>query len=196
MNWKKFIIKQKVYLIIALAIIIILLGVFGVLKYFKTPISQLPQIPQIIKESLQENNLMEGKTAIELGLAEAQKWHPDAELSYVLSADASQLKGRSNNWQLIYVSPSVKGKGFKTIIADAKISTTTEISYVGSAAEFNSDVISQAEALAQLRIMPGMANAKILKTGMIYDTASKSWFWGFETDKATVTVKAEKINNN
>jgi hypothetical protein len=191
MNWNNFISKQKIYIIIALVIIIILLAVFGTLKFFNKPVFQINQLPKLIAQESQEINLMEGKTAIELGLAAARQWHSDAELSYVLSADAGQLTGRSNNWQLIYISPSNKEKGFKVLITDAKISATQEISYVGSAAEFNPDIISQTEALARLRVMPGMANAKIFKTGMIYDAATKSWFWGFETDKATVTVKAE-----
>jgi len=192
MNWNNFISKQKIYIIIALVIIIILLAVFGTLKFFNKPVFQINQLPKLIVQESQEINLMEGKSAIELGLEATRQWHPDAELSYVLSADAGQLTGRSNNWQLIYISPSNKEKGFKVIITDAKISATQEISYVGSAAEFNPNIISQTEALSRLRAMPGMASAKILKTGMIYDTATKSWFWGFETDKATVTVKAEK----
>jgi hypothetical protein len=192
MNWKKFISRYRLYFLIALLILLVALGVFFALKHFKKSVAQLPQLPQLMIQEAKEDNLMEGKSAIALGLAAARAWRSDAELSYVLSADAGQLTGRSNNWQLIYVSPSVKGKGYLVKITDAKISDTAEISYAGSAAEFPADVISQADAVAQVKAIPGFANVKILHVGMIYDAAAKSWFWGVETAKATVTVKAEK----
>jgi hypothetical protein len=184
--------RKKGVLIIALAALLVLSGGFVIFKIFKKPLAQLPQLPQLIREAAQENNLMEGKSAIALALAEARKWQADAELSYVLSADASQLKGRSNNWQIIFVSPSIKDKGCLVKIADAKISETKEISYVGPAAEIPANIISQAEAVAQVKAMPGYANVKILGVDMIYGAAIKTWYWGVKTDKGTVTVIAGK----
>jgi len=191
-NFGKLASRQKKFLIIALAILFIILGAFLALKHFKKSISQLPQLPQLIIQEAKENNLMEGKSAIELALAEARKWRADAELSYVLSADASQLKGRSNNWQLIFVSPSLKGKGYLVKIVDAKISETKEISYAGSAAEIPANIISQAAAVAQVKAMPGYANVKILGVDMIYGAAVKTWYWGVKTDKGTVTIISGK----
>jgi hypothetical protein len=186
---------KKTYLITVLIILLVLfvsLGIYITLKHYKKPISQLQQIPKLIVEEAKENSLMEGKSAIALGLVEAQKWQADAELSYVLSADAGQLKGRSDNWQLIYVSPSNKGKGFQVKIADAKISETKEITYTGQAAEFPTDVLSQAEAVAKVRAMVGYENVKILSIGMIYSEVVNTWYWGVKTERGTVTVIAAK----
>jgi hypothetical protein len=186
---------KKNHLIAALAAFIIILaslGVFIALKHYKKPISQLQQIPKLMVEEAKENNLMEGKSAIALGLAEAQKWQADAELSYVFSENVGQLKGRSNDWKLIFVSKSVKGKGFQVKIADAKISDTSEISYTGQAAELPVDTISQAEAVAQVKAIPGFANVKILGVDMIYSKEVKTWYWGVRTDKGTVSVIAAK----
>jgi hypothetical protein len=192
-DWKEFVIRQKKIIIIALAVLLIAGGVFAAIKYFKKPIAQLSRLPQIIEQSLQENNLMEGKTAIALALAEAQKWRSDAELSYVLSGnDVGQLKGRSNDWQLIFVSQNIKDKGYLVKITDAKISSTEEISYAGQAAAFPADAISQAEAVAQVKAIPGFADVKILGVEMIYGAAVKTWYWGVRTDKGTVSVIAAK----
>jgi hypothetical protein len=194
MNWNNFISKQKIYIIIASAIIIILLAVFGVLKYFNKSVSQINQLPKLIAQESQEMNLMEGKSAIELGLAAARQWHSDAELSYVFSADAGQLTGRSNNWQLIYISPSNKYKGFQVLITDAKISAASEIPYSGDAAQFPADAISQDEAVAKVKAIPGFANVKILAIEMIYSSEVKTWYWGVRTDKGTASIVAAREN--
>jgi hypothetical protein len=185
-----FIGKQAKYLIIILVIALVALGIFIALKHYEKPLTQLPQIPKLIVEEAKENNLMEGKSAIELGLNEAQKWHADALLSYIISSDAGQLKGRSNNWQLIFVSPSSKGKGYQVKITDAKISDLKEISYVGQAAELPANTISQAEAVAMVRAMRGYEDVKILGIDMVYGAGVKTWYWGVKTSKGTVSIKA------
>jgi hypothetical protein len=195
-NGKNFFVVYKIYLIILLIILVIAAGIFLALKYFNKPILKINELSQSLINETKENNLMEGKTAIELGLDEAKKWHSDAELSYVLSADAGQLKGRSNNWQLIYVSPSAKGKGFLVKIVEAKISNTKEISYVGQAAIFPADAISQADAVAQVRAIPGFADIKVLGIELVYNTAAKTWYWGVRTDKGTASIVAAKETVN
>jgi hypothetical protein len=195
MNWKELIRQYKAhiaYVIIALVFLLVLLGIFGALKFYKKPFSKINELPKLIVQESQELNLMEGKSAIELGLAEAKKWQADAELSYVLSTDAGQLRGRSNNWNLIFVSENMKGTGYQVKIADGKISETKEIVYVGSASEFPKDAISQSEAVAQVRAMKGYENVKILSVGMIYGEAVKTWYWGVKTERGTVTIKANK----
>jgi hypothetical protein len=192
MNWKEFINQYKIYFIIALAIIFAAALTFAAMIYFKKPISKINELPKLIMQESQEMSLLEGKTAIEMGLTEARKWQADAELSYVLSADAGQLKGRSNDWSLIFVSKNMKGTGFQVKISDGKIFETKEIVYAGSASEFPKDAISQAEAVAQVRAMKGYENVKILSVGMIYGEAVKTWYWGVKTERGTVTIKANK----
>jgi hypothetical protein len=191
-DWAEFIRERKKILIIALAILVVAVLIFAALQYFKKPITKIGELPKLIVQEGQEMNLMEGKAAVALALAEARKWQPDAELSYLISSDAGQLRGRSNNWQLIFVSQNIKDKGYQIKITDAKISVAQEISYIGSAAELPGDTISQAEAITQVKAIPGFADVKILGVDMIYNAAVKKWYWGVKTDKGTVTVMAAK----
>jgi hypothetical protein len=184
--------KRNIFIVaITFIILLLLIGVLLLPKYFKKATQFLP--PPIVQES-PENKLMQGKSAIELGAQAARTWQADAEPSYALSTDASQIQGRSNDWQLIFVSPSVKEQGLQINIIDAKISDTKKIPYVGSAAEFPADVITPAVAIAQVKAIPGFADAKILGVEMTYGAAVKTWYWGIRTDKGTMTIKAEQNN--
>jgi len=180
---------KKILFIAAPAAILVLIGAWALRNYWLSP-RPAAILPSAVVPVEQENNLLTGESAVTLALTAARQWRADAELSYLIADEVGQIQGRSNNWQLIFVSPSVKGKGYLVKIIGAQIADTEEISYNGMAAELPAQTITQAEAVAKVRAMPGYQNVKILGVGMIYGASVKTWYWGVKTDKGTVTVAA------
>lgn len=181
----------KKNLTIGIVVVVAALVVVGVLAGMdKIKLSKEPANQPVYEEV--EKNLMDGTKAHELALVEAKKWQADAVLAYMNADQVGQVKGRSSSWTLIFTSSKVKGKGYQVMVKDFSVIETKEIPYVGSAAELPPDIISQEEAVAQVRAMSGFKDIKILGVDAVYGPGTKTWYWGVKTSKGTVSVKASR----
>jgi hypothetical protein len=185
MNLENIIKNRKKIIIIAVIILVILIGAFTTVIILKKS-----SLGSAVKQDL-EKDLMDGKNAIEIGLAEAKKWQADAELSYLKSDQVGQERGRSDNWQLIFVSKNIKDKGYFVNVVNFKVVEIKEVDYVGAAAEFPINAISQEEAISRVRKIIGYENVEILGVEAIYGSTGDVWYWGVKTNKGTVSVKAK-----
>jgi hypothetical protein len=93
---------------------------------------------------------------------------------------------------LIFTSTNVKNKGFEVKISEKQIVSAMEIDYSGKGQEFpDSTKISQEQAVAIVKNMPGYKDAEILGVDAVFGKGTGRWYWGVRTSKGTVSVEAE-----
>jgi len=119
-------------------------------------------------------------------LAAAAAWKPDAALFKMQSADAS-----GNDWDFTFVSPKTKGKAFAVTVDGTTIVATSTVDFVGGGAALPADLISPDQAIAEVRAIPGYADANIASITIVYSANARAWYWGVKTTTgSTVSVKA------
>lgn len=133
---------------------------------------------------------MTPRNAFDVALPRAREWDIKAELSF-LKAVTSET-GRADSWQLIFVSPQKKGRGFQIEVKERIVTSAAEISYSGFAADFPLDIISQEEAIRRVRQISGYENEPVLGIEAVYGPAEKAWYWAVRTPKGVVTVEAKR----
>ena len=136
---------------------------------------------------------MTNRNAYDIALIKAREWQKDAELSRINSlAGETGPNGRADNWDLLFVSKSLKGKGYHIIIRNREISFTEEISFVGAGGELPKNIISSKEAIAQVHAIKGYENEQIISVEMFYGPDGKQWYWGVKTSKGTTRINAKQ----
>ncbi len=128
--------------------------------------------------------------AYNLALVEARAWHGDAVLSS-LSAP-TDAAGRSDRWELVFISPSTKGRGYQVVVVENRIVSKEEISYQGAGADFPADLITPEEAVRQVRTIKGYEDAAIQGVEAVYGAGGKIWYWGVRTARGVVSIKARR----
>lgn len=183
--------KKALVGIILLAIIVVVLGVlFLKNKPSSGPGGSAYQTPVEV-----EKDLMDGTKAHDLALPIAQTWQPDAVLAYMKSDEVGQVKGRSAIWTLTFTSAKAKkGTGYQVEVKNFQVISQKEVPYASStqSAPLPEGIITQEQAVAQVRAIPGYENVEILKVDLVYGAGDKQWYWGVETSKGTVSVEAKK----
>lgn len=141
----------------------------------------------------QELKLLSGQDAYTKALARAKNWQPDATLAHSNSLQGSTGKtGRSDDWDLIFVSASLRGRGFHIIIKNQDIITAEEIAFVGKGSPLPVNIISSQDAIAYVRTLKGFATTTIISVELTNSTDGNEWFWGVKTARGTVSIKALK----
>lgn len=171
--------------VICVGVFVLVLYALGVFHF----VSLRP--PENTPKAEMEANRMTPRTAYDIALSEAKKWHPDAALASLTSSEETAV-GRADHWKLIFTSQLAKKKGLLVLVADKMVVSTQEVPYVGFAADFPTDIISEEEAIARVHQMKGYENEKILGIETVYGPAEKAWYWGVRTAKGVVTVEAKK----
>lgn len=123
-----------------------------------------------------------------LALAAARLWRDDAALSSLAAAGS-----RSERWELVFVSASTKGLGYRVVVDDNRVFSQEEISYRGVGAEFPADdLITPEEAVRQARAIAGYEEATVEGVEAVYGAGGKIWYWGVRTDRGLVSIKARR----
>lgn len=180
--------KKKTIIMAVAALIIVgaALTVYFIARLSVAPPSASPVEPAgTLKMSNAEAN--------DLALARAREWQADAKLARQNSLkDKTDAAGRSDDWELLFVSESAAGRGYSIVIENKEIVSAEEIPYFGEGAELPGDLITADEAIAKVRRIGGYENEPILSVEMIYDQGAKLWFWGVKTARGVVSIKATK----
>ena len=128
-----------------------------------------------------------------IALLKAREWQKDAELSRINSlAGETGPNGRADDWDLLFVSKSLKNKGYHIIIRNREISLTEEIIFTGTGGELPENIISSKEAVNRAHQVPGYENEDIISVEMIYGPDGKQWYWGVKTSKGVVRINARE----
>lgn len=138
-------------------------------------------------------HLMSSRNAYDIALLKAREWKPDATLARISSlVDETGPSGRSDNWDLLFVSKSLKGRGYRIIIRNREISLTEEIIFIGSGGELPENIISSKEAISRIRQAKGYEDAKIVSVEVIYGLDGSQWYWGIKTSKGAARINARQ----
>lgn len=184
----------KKNLTIGIGVVLLALIVVGVLAFMGKGKLGKGVSEEIPYEEV-EKELMDGTKAHELALVEAQKWEPNAVLAYMNADQVGQKKGRSSQWTLVFTSSKVKGKGYQVKVSNFAVVEGKEILYASLTKNIEPlppNLITQEEAVAKVRAMPGFTDVEILGVDAVYGAGTKTWYWGVKTSKGTVSVEASK----
>lgn len=173
-------------IVIVLAIVLVLLVTTGRLR--------LPRVGGPPAEPPPPDaHLMATRNAYDIALLRAQEWQRDAKLFHINSEPgATGVTGRSDDWDLIYVSEQVKGKGFHIVISDRAITTAEEIPITAEGGELPENIISSQEAISRMRQIKGYENEQVRSVELVYGPDGEVWYWGIKTARGTVTINAKK----
>lgn len=182
--------RKKLTIILSFFIVVLVIAAVliatGTLKFSKQKKILNNGEPQV------EDNRPTARSAYDVALLKAQEWQPDAKLAFISSGGSVGSTGRSDVWKLIFVSKNKKEKGYVVEVSDYKVISSSEVTYVGVAADFPIDVITPEEAIRHVRQIKGYENAEILGVEAVYGQGGKIWYWGVKTSKGTVTTKATR----
>lgn len=135
-------------LIGAVILLVLLLGVLfttGVLNLSKFGVS-LQDIKVVVEPDANlftaeggkaviepDADLFAARNAYDIALRRAREWKPDAKLFRTTTLPGlTGQSGRSDNWDLIFVSPKVEKKGFEIMITGKIITKAEEIIIIES----------------------------------------------------------------
>lgn len=176
-------IKYAFGFLLLISLIVIMSFAF---KSEKKDQNRSPDQPTVILEKITE---LSGEEVHQIALKKAQQWHPDAVLSYMKSGGIPAT-GRATLWELIFISPAFKNKGYKIEIDNREILSAQEMDYRGSGGTFpEQPKINQEEAIKKIKMMEGFKDAEILGVNAVYGNNGEIWYWGIETSKGVVSVK-------
>ena len=179
--------KVLISILVIIILAILALGYFIFFGILKTP--KIPNVFNQNKVATIQPGFVDSRNAYDLVVNRAKDWKPDAVLSNLESGSVDS-GGRSNNWTFIFVSASVKNRGFEIKIEDEKITGAQEIPYVSQGTELPSNLISADEAIQIAKSIKGNENIEVTGVEAIYSPEGKIWYWGVKTGKTVITVKA------
>lgn len=185
--------KKIIYIAVAVIVLIAVLFISGILDFssVKKFFAEKFRGEEIVIEP--DAHLMNNRNAYDIALLKAREWQADAELSRINSLSGETgPNGRSDNWDLLFVSKNLKGKGYHIVIRNREISLAEEIQFVGVGGELPENIISSKEAISRAHQVPGYENAEIISVEMIYGPDGKQWYWGVKTLKGTMRINARQ----
>ena len=177
---------------ILLAVIILIIILISVLVALG--ILNLNNIKKFFSKEIFEIDIysMTSRDAYDIAVLKAREWQSDAQLSRINSLiGKTDISGKSDNWNLIFVSKNLKNKGYHIIVDNKKISLAEEISFSGTGGELPENIISSKEAITRAHQAPGYENEEIISVEIIYGPDGKQWYWGVKTSKGTARINAK-----
>ena len=178
---------------IAFTILLVVVLVLGIL--YATGVLTRSGLKKLLTgvEEPPDIKLMSSRNAYDIALLRAQQWQPDAKMTDSKSLPGTTgPSGRSDNWDLIFVSDKVKKRGFHIIIQNRQIATAEEINFVGKGNDLPENIVSSQEAVARMHQIKGYENEQVISVEMLYGPDGKVWYWGVKTAKGVITIKATK----
>jgi len=131
------------------------------------------------------------RNAYDIAILRARAWKSDARLAFVQSGEID-TSGRSSSWELLFVSPSTNGRGYRVEVSGPSVLSEAEIPYVNQGADFPADLISPEEAIQIVARMKGYGGQVILGVEAVWGEAEGQWYWGVRTPKGVVSVSASR----
>ncbi|MBI4134341.1 MAG: hypothetical protein HY475_02885 [Candidatus Terrybacteria bacterium] len=131
------------------------------------------------------------RNAYDIAILRARAWQPDSRLAFVQSGEVD-VSGRSSHWELLFVSSSVNGRGYRVEVSGFSVLSEAEIPYANQGADFPADLISPEEAIQIVTRMKGYGGQVILGVEAVYGEAEGQWYWGVRTPKGVVSVSASR----
>jgi hypothetical protein len=175
----------------AAVLVVVVAVIIGVVWWTRGPITV--KGPVTVEKLPNDINRMSAQDAIALASPAAKAWKSDAVLSGISSAaNGAGESGRSDDWDLLFVSPATTGRGYRVTIRSREIAGSEEISFVGAGATPPANIASSQEAIDQLHGIPGYENEPVLGVEVLYGPDGNQWYWGVKTARGVVTVKATK----
>lgn len=183
---------DKRYLTIGIGVVVVLVVILGLLA--STGRLRLPRVGGPAEPPPPPDaHLLSTRNAYDIALLRAQEWQPDATLARTKSAPGKTgVSGRSDDWDLLFVSASAKGKGFHIVIQDRVITIAEEVPFTSEGGNLPENIISSQEAIARMRQIKGYENEPVLAVEMVYGPDGSEWYWGIKTPRGTVTINAKK----
>ena len=136
---------------------------------------------------------LSSRNAYDMGLMRAKEWRPDAVLAKIISSPGKTgVSGRSDDWELLFVSKSLKRKALRVVITNKMIAAALEIPYVAPGGDLPENIISSQEAIARVHAIPGYENEPVISVELLYGPDGSAWYWGVKTAKGVITIKAGK----
>ena len=111
-------------------------------------------------------------------LPEVLNWQSDAKLSFIKSLGSVTLEGKSSQWQAIFASKAVKGKGYEIIIQGSEIVSKKEIeaiAIVGGETPKNFSERDSNWAIGQMAPIPQFSEASISAINFSYNPDAQAW---------------------
>jgi len=186
-EWFKNFSRKDLITVIVLAVTVlavVILAIVGVGPFLK--------IRTLLTGEPSDINLLSNQDAYHVALEKALAWQPDAKLSSMKSAlGETGVSGRSD-WDLLFVSKSIKKKGFQVAIRNRAVKVAEEINFTGQGTELPTNIISSKEAVAKAHDIPGYGKEPVLGVEMVYGPDGSVWYWGVKTARGTITINAKK----
>lgn len=183
---------SKKPLFIGITLVIVIAVVLGIL--WTTGILEREKAGEAVPvEEPETSKLLSPVSAYEIALVKAKEWQPDAMLAQSNSEKEKTDKfGHSDDWQFLFVSKSLKNKGYQVFITNRVITRVGEVPFVGEGRELPPDLISQEEAIAYVHSLTGYEDQEVLSIELYYNKDANEWRWGVKTPKGTVSFKASR----
>lgn len=138
--------------------------------------------------------------AMEAAIAKAKGWSKDARLVTFSSKEGAtgNKTGKSEFWTFLFTAEEKPKKGYEVVVKNStnspSIYTSSEVPYGSSTRAVKeiapSDIITQEEAIAKVREIPGYENVTVLEVEAEYGPLGEIWYWNVKTDKAGVSIHA------
>lgn len=184
--------NSETKIILGVSVFILLLAAVGAL--FALGVIDLPSGAQneVTIGDEKEDRRLDSFDAIAVAKERAVQWRPDAVLAYSGTlAGQTTATGRSDSWELIFTSPTLKDRGFRVVISDRNVTTAEEMPYAKKGAAVPDNLIPSEQAAEYVRTLKGYENEQIISVELLYEAQAKMWFWGVKTSKGVVAIKAQ-----
>lgn len=136
------------------------------------------------------------QSAEDIARETARAWQADAKLVWMSTEGGGVTEqGASNIHRFRFASASAPDILLEVAMSGRSVLSTQEIA--GTATEIGEipekGFISEAEAIAQMRQIPGYENEKIMSIELVYGPGTDTWYWGIYTEtKGAVSINAER----
>jgi len=184
---------------IIFGVVLLAAGVTGWL--FLRPEAQESQKESAVQVSQAEPERgISSNEAMEAAIARAKEWSKEAKLLKFFSQEGAtgNKTGKSELWTFLFTSEEKPGKSLEVEVKNSanspSVQSVKEVQYESSVNAIQEiapdDIITQEEAVAKVREIPGYENVKILGVEAEYGPLGKIWYWNVKTDKAGVSIHA------
>jgi len=101
--------------------------------------------------------------------------------------------GKSTEQLFWFSSDTAPEKVFEVVIRDRAVVSTREFASSRKGGETpEQGFITEGEAIAEMRKLPGYENEEVLSIELTYGHGTGTWYWGIYTPQGAVSIKAAR----
>ena len=138
-----------------------------------------------------EGNLSAYDTALAVAQKEAKEWQSNALVASFEPRETTNERGDALAWRFIFTSASKEGTGYIVEVKDGVVLSKAEAIVNARGVRMPGDAKTIDEAIAEVRAMPGRADAHIEGVEALAGEDGV-WYWGVQTDKGTISIRMER----